>query len=286
MRDPVRRCSADLAAVLVGAFAVACSGGGGGDSPPAPGCTRAPEPTSGPGDTANYFPSEVGWTWTYRVQSSGQLETMSVTATQLVGTETAAVFTTGTDVELVVERPWGAYLLAGGPVTPPLDQLYPSLLLPFPVAVTPAAELGRCTALNPGDVDGDRRDDAADEVVTFAVVSVTDTAQVEYGSFTEVAHVQQVAYVTFRTTSSGTLTATLTQDDRFAPGVGRISSSLTLQVGGYLESDAMSLVSFTAPPAPAASAPGWSEPAAAAARRPSVAEKVLGLARAAIAARR
>jgi hypothetical protein len=245
MREPARRTVAVSVALVITAVASACSGGGS-DGPPAPGCTHAASPATGPGDTLNHFPSEVGWSWTYR-NTSGQLQTLSVNGTQVMGTETAAVFSTG---ELVVERPSGAYVLADPTVEPPLDQLYPTLIMPFPVAVTAATEQGRCTSIGLGDVDGDGKADAADLSSTLQVLSTADTATVEAGAFTGVAHLQQVVTITVRTTASGSATATVTQDDRFAPGVGLVSRSIGSSPPIFAP-ESLALVSYT-PPAPAA----------------------------------
>lgn len=54
------------------ALTLAACGGGGGDPVPAGTCQRAAIPSTGPGDTLHYFPAEVGRTWTYRNESSGQ----------------------------------------------------------------------------------------------------------------------------------------------------------------------------------------------------------------------
>jgi hypothetical protein len=281
MREPVRRAVAVSLALLISAVASSCSGGGG-DPPPAPGCTHAASPATGPGDTLNYFPSEVGWSWTYR-NASGLLQTLAVTGTQVVGTEVAAVFSSG---ELVVERPSGVYVLADPTVAPPLDQLYPTLVIPFPVAATAAVEQGRCTSLDIGDVDGDGKADVADLVSTLQVLSATETAQVEAGAFTSVAHLLQFVTITVRTTASGSASATVMQEDRFAPGVGLISRAIDSSPS-IVTPEFLTLVSFTPAAAPAAKPTRAIEASLDPTRRaPLLEERALLLARAVVEARR
>ncbi len=286
----VRRSALVAFAVAVSASASSCSSGG--DSTPAPACTHAAVPSTGPGDPLDYFPSAVGWTWTYRIESTGDTATMAVTGTQTVGSEVASVFTSSTSsdptptVELVVERPAGAYVLADPSETPPFDQLYPSLVIPFPVAVTPSAEQVRCSALDAGDLDGDGKPDLVDLVASLRVFSITETAGVQAGYFVDVAHVQQVVHVTAHTTASGTLEIDTARDDWFAPGVGRVVSLATISADGLSSSETTSLVSFSRP-GTVATAPGEASPAAAPTDpAPSLAKLALRLARSVLQARR
>ncbi len=236
--------------IAVAALA-SCSGGSGGDSPSAPSCSRPAVSTTGPGDALDYFPNEVGWSWTYYGAETGSV-TWTVTGTVAVGNETASVWSTG---ELVVERPSGAYALSDATVEPPLDQLYPLLLLPFPVATTAAADQGECTSISVGDSDGDGKGDTVDMVATMQVLSVTETAQVMAGSFTDVVHVQQVMHVTNHLSALGTVAETITQDDWFAPGLGLVVRRLEDSAPPYFDDVAsFQLASFTRPPLPAATA--------------------------------
>jgi hypothetical protein len=81
---------------------------------------------------------------------------MTVTGTQVVGTEIASVFTSTTTSdptptnELVVKRPGGVYVLSDPSTEPPFDQLYPSMILPFPLAVVAPTEQVSCHALDVG----------------------------------------------------------------------------------------------------------------------------------------
>jgi hypothetical protein len=282
MREPVRR-SGVVALVAVAAALVSCSGGGGdGKGDPAPGCTHASVPATGPGDPLNYFPSEVGWTWTYRIQSTGGLTATSVTGTQPYGSELASVFTSGSSIELIVERPAGAYVLADLTATPPEDQLYPALVLPYPVAGTPATEQVRCTSLAVGDLDSDGKTDFEDVVATLQVFSALETIQVEAGSFTNLAHAQQIAYVTVRTSAHGSIAVTVTQDDWYAPGVGRVFSAIHASGGGITDSDQMALSSWTTPPAPAKLGLARESLAGPGERVPGLAERALRVARKAL----
>ncbi len=285
MRESIRRFVRVSLAVVACVLASSCSSGAS-DPGPTPGCTRPTGSAAGPGDTQNYFPSEVGWSWTYRVLSTGLLSTTSVSGTQTVGSEVASVFTTGSTLEYIVERPSGAYVLSSSGAAPPFDQLYPSLILPFPVVVTPATQTVNCTSLDVGDLDGDGRSDVADVVATIAVLEVADTITVEAGTFANLAHAEQYALLTVRSTSHGSVSITMTQDDWYGPGVGRVRSAVTVSGGGTSDTDSMGLVSYT-PPVPVIGKPAGpgelsSAPADAA---PAPLERALRLARAQLAAR-
>jgi hypothetical protein len=243
-------------ALAVAVIGTAC---GGSSSKTSTGsCVRAAIPTAGPGDVSNHFPAAVGSTWHYTIDAPPDTVTRSVTGTQLVGTETASVFTstssTSTTVEQVVKRPSGVYVLADASVDPLLAPTYPSLVLPFPVAVTPATQQVSCTDLDIGDADGDGKSDRADLTSTLQVLSITDTSTVAAGTFANVAHVQTDVEMTVRATKAGTLTVHGTQDDWYAPGVGLVISRMVLTLVGYTtETQAMSLASYTIPSAAMAS---------------------------------
>lgn len=282
--------------LLVAAFAAglaACSGGGGNDSIPAGTCQRAAIPSTGPGDTLNYFPSEVGRTWTYLNESSGASVLVTVSGTQVVGSETASLFTSttagsATAPELVVKRPAGVYVLSDPSAEPPFDQLYPSLVLPFPVTPMPETEQATCRALDVGDLDEDGKVDHADITLTLRVYSVTETATITAGSFVDVAHVQSIARIKATTTSHGSIDMVATEDDWFAKGVGRVVSKVTITIPAFAisESATTSLQSWTMPGAAlvAASLSAPADPASAPATR--LEEAALRLAREALGARR
>lgn len=242
---------APLAATLA-----ACGGDSGGG-----GCRTATAPTSGPGDTLAHFPTEVGRSWQYQLGTGGTVS-LAVTGTVPVGTETAAVFVTSTSAdptpssEWLVKRPWGAYVVDDGSADPALAGTYPELVIPFPVQVTETTELARCTNVDAGDLDSDGRGDRADVVETLSVVSITDTAVVPAGTFTDLAHVRKDLQMTVRSSSSGSLTVLASMDDWYAPGVGRVESHRTITVvGGGQSSDTIELVSY-ALPSPLLASPG------------------------------
>ena len=250
----------DLRRLLAAALAVgltACSGGGHDDSIPAGTCRRAAVPSTGPGDTLGYFPAEMGRTWTYRDESTGGNHFVAVSGTQAVGAETAAIFTVTSSgeptavIEQVVKRPAGVYVLSESPpAEPPFAQLYPSLVLPFPVAPMPEVEQATCRALDVGDLDGDLKADHADITVTLRVFSVTETATIAAGSFVDVAHVQTLVRIKATTTSAGSLDVVATQDDWFAKSVGRVVSLMKITIPAYAVSESVttSLESWTQPP--------------------------------------
>ncbi len=287
MLEALRRRAVVASFTLSLAVALAACGGGDGDAIPAGTCRRAAIPSTGPGDTLNYFPAAVGRTWTYRNESSDVIGTTTVSATQPVGAETAFVFITTApsgppSTELVVKRPAGVYVLSDPSAEPPFDQLYPSMILPSPVAVMAPTEQATCRALDLGDLDGDLKPDHADLVVTLRVFSVTETAGVPAGQFFDVAHTQLAAHVTATATTGGTVVVDATQDDWFARDVGRVVSLLRLTAPGMNESTTVSLQSWTVPAGAQALAPA----APASARAPRLEEAALRLARQAVGAAR
>jgi len=258
-------CLAPFAASLV-----AC--GGSSSSPGS--CQYAAAPATGPGDTLDYFPAEVGRSWLYQQASFGTV-TVTVTGTQQVGSETAAVFTSSStssplpSSELLVTRLWGVYLLDDGTSDPVTARTYPELILPFPVQASPTIELVRCTSIDAGDLDGDGRGDRADLVETSSVVSITETAVIPAGSFTDVVHLRKDLRMTLRSSSSGSLSVEASQDDWYARGVGRVVAHRTVTVvGGASQSDTIQLTSF-ALPIPRLASPG---PSSAATPTPALAD--------------
>jgi len=269
IRPPLRLLAATIAATALGAC--------GSKSSDEPGtCERAPVPTTGPGDAFSYFPAELGRTWTYDIEGTGATDLVRVDSMTVAGNETVWQFTSVAsndpatlNIEPVVKRPAGVYVLTDPSVTPPLDKVYPTLVLPFPVAVTPKTLQIQCTNLDVGDLDGDGRGDRAYIVGYLQVLSVTETAQVGAGSFVDVAHVQTTATVSIRASSYGTVTADATEDDWYAKGVGRVVSLLSLAVdGGPPSMQTESLLSYTVPAAVAAPHPSASRAESGAASSP------------------
>jgi hypothetical protein len=273
-----------LLALALVATTAAC--GGSSSKPPASGCTRAAIPATGPGDVSNHFPAGVGSTWSFVVDVSGSPVTRTVTGTQPVGSETAALFSTttsgSTTVEQVVKRPSGVYVLTDASVDPLLAATYPTLILPFPLVVMPATQQATCTNLDIGDADGDGKADLADLTSTLKVLSITETTSVAAGSFTDVAHVQTEAIMNLRGTAAGALTIQATQDDWYAPGVGLVVSKVVLTIPGFgSDTQTMSLVTYAVSTAAAASRDSQASPVLPGGRahRASVEEAVLEAAR-------
>jgi hypothetical protein len=249
-----------LGCTLVLALVASSLPGCGGSSSSGGTCQRAAVPATGPGDTLHYFPAEVGRSWTYGVTGmdfgtpvpAGTTTTVNVTGTQVVGGETASLFATlgSSGSEQVVKRPAGVYVLADPSVQPPLDQLYPSLVLPFPVAPTVRTLQVQCTDIDFGDLDGDGKSDRGDVTAYLSVISVTETATIQAGAFIDVAHVVTDATVTVRGTKVGTVTIVATEDDWYAKDVGRVVSRLQMSSSGMsLVDESQSLISYTLPPA-------------------------------------
>lgn len=254
--------------LLTVAVLSACPGGSDKDEIPPGTCRKAPIPSTGPGDTLSYFPAQVGWSWTYN-QNGGGTVTATVSGTQVVGSETASVFTTTSTSsptptqELVAKRPAGVVVLADPAGDPTDQQLSPELILPFPVAVMPRTEEIRCASLDLGDVDYDGKSDYADVVEYLTVFSTTETAEVAAGYFTNVANVLREAQMTVRASAVGTFALNLAMQDWYAPGIGRVVSLRTVSAAGYSDSTTIALASWTVPAAPALAAVAAAAPTAA-----------------------
>jgi len=237
-------------AVIALALSTAC----GGDDSSGGTCTRAPVPATGPGDALGYFPVEVGRTWTYSNQSGTTLlpetTTISVSGTEVVDGETVYLFTSSNPddgTELVAKRAAGVYALADPSVEPPLDQMYPSLLLPFPVAPATRQQLVRCSDIDLGDLDEDGEVDRGDIQAGLTVYSVTEPATVIAGSFTT-AHVYTDVTMTVRASSVGTVMLDGIEDDWYAPGVGLVLSLFQVTSGAtQLAHETHALISYTVP---------------------------------------
>jgi hypothetical protein len=254
--QPHTRHRAGIAALAVVTLA-ACSSGGG-DHPGS--CSRAQEPTTGPGDVDLYFPADVGRSWLYSASvtqygmpTSYQI-TVAVTGTQPSGTETASIFTaTNTQSysatsQLIVKRPWGVYELSDGSATPPLDQLYPSLVLPFPIVDRGPTLLMQCSNATTVDLDGDGKADHVDLVANLSV-HTGETADVGAGHFDGLVNVQIDAQITAHGSSLGTLVVTDTKNEWYAAGVGRVVIGEQLSAGGQSETLSAGLLSYFVPTA-------------------------------------
>jgi len=246
------RFGAVLAALALSSLA-GC-GGGGGDPPGS--CTRAAIPTTGPGDVDSYFPADVNRTWTYQVTETGYGSyqfTNSVIGTTPVGTETAYVFTTtdtigGYSSQLIVKRLAGVYELSDGSAEPPLDQLYPSPVLPFPVVDQPPTLVVSCSNVAIADLDGDGKGDHMD-LTAYLGVHTGETASVGAGDFTDVANVQTDLTITVNGSSGASMSITTTKNEWYAPGTGRVSvySVLSAPAAGVYDEMSAGLQSLFVP---------------------------------------
>jgi hypothetical protein len=177
------------------------------------------------------------------------------------------VFTTGSTAQLVVKRPWGAYVLSDGSVDPPLDALYPSLVLPFPVVAQNATRLVTCTNVATPDLDGDGKPDRID-LTADLTVHTGETAEVGAGTFVDVANVQTSAVITAHGSSLGSVALTLVGNEWYAPGVGRVSMRQELSGPGLYELATGALASYAPPAALAPAAPASLATAAAVVEAP------------------
>jgi hypothetical protein len=239
------------ASVLI--LSEACGGGSSGASSGGS-CWRAPIPTTGPGDTLGYFPIDVGRSWMYTNQTGASVSpgttTISVAGSVVVNGETVYSFTSSNPddgTSLIVMRGAGVYELADPSAEPPLDQLYPSLLLPFPVAPAARQEEVRCDDVSLGDLDGDGYADRGDVRAGLSVLSITEPVTVGAGRFTT-AHVHTDVTMTVRATSAGTVKMDGTEDDWYAQSVGLVYSLLRATSDGTTIADEThALLSYSVP---------------------------------------
>jgi hypothetical protein len=200
-------------------------------------CRLARPATNGPGDVSNHFPVTTGSSWFYQARSSGpgapppSRSRVEVTGVRQVDGATVAVFSAvpldgqGTASEALLEKgPGGLVIHAGPEVGRPASQLYPQLLVPFPLVAGTSLEQVSCTGLDSGsDLDGDGRNERLDARGTVKVVgeeSVTTPA----GTFTAMRVDLQLT-LTLRGSLGQTATTEGTESDWLAPGVGLVRST-------------------------------------------------------------
>lgn len=229
---------------------LAACGDGGGD-----GACRlaAPSPT-GPGDATLLFPMPAGASWLHDqttiagLASTTERWRLEVDGTRPVSGAVATVLratlvggSTPPQESLFVSAPGGLSEHGQG-LPPPLDRLSPLLLLPFPP--TPASfEQAVCSGLDLGeDLDGDGRSERLD-VRSVVTVAAEEAVAVPAGDFLATP-ARTVVDLTIRATGGQQASATLTQTDWFAPGVGRVRSVSTTSGDGIPESEETVLLGY------------------------------------------
>lgn len=237
------------------AFLVAC----GGSSDPQTVCTHAAVPATGPGDVSQYFPVEVGRTWTYQTCCDGPgTHVVTVGApTTLQGEQVSQLEYTwtinpysggvesGSGVDRYAVRPAGVYLVSSTDASSPVEKALPLLVLPFPVQLPEETLQVTCTHVRVSE-GGTVVD--ADLSVSFMSVS-TGLDMTVSGSleFTDVAYVFRNVELTMRV-GGATVPATIGILDWYAPGVGLIKEEVTMITAGYMGTDAIELSSYAPPP--------------------------------------
>ena len=221
-------------------------------------CRRSTASGEGPGDVSGYFPLEVGSRWFYEVEDSvGGLRSgepyqvsVEVTGTQPASGATASVFTTTLlggggppSVSLFSKGPSGVTEHAGGEIDPALAQLYPYQILAFPFTQGAISDLVSCQGLDYGqDLDGDGKNERVDVQSTASTVG-DEVVAVTVGTFTG-RRVDTRTTITLRSSSGQAATVEANESTWYAPGIGRVRSSMTIVAGGSSETSEQRLVGF------------------------------------------
>lgn len=229
---------------FVVATLVGCGGGGGGG-----GGSGLPDGLvfSAAG---KFFPTDAGSRWVYTNGTDGEITTQTITGTQPVAGGTARVLQ---GVDLVDGRRSTAYYLTdsegvreylpdnGDPVTRALSGLH---AIRWPAAAGDNFALLERTVDSGVDYDGDNRPDRIALRVDLSVVG-SETITTPAGRFENSAHQRQTLQQTLLP-SSGQAAATLvaTIDSWFAPGVGLVRSTITLQGNGQTSRETQTLTGY------------------------------------------
>lgn len=238
-----------LLALISVLLLAACGDGGGGGS-----CRLATPSPTGPGDATGLFPMPAGARWLYdettvvglgstterwRLEVDGTRPVAGAVATVLRATMVGG---SAPPQESLFVAAAGGLSEYGQGLPPPLDRLSPLLLLPFPP--TPGSfEQVVCTGLDLGeDLDGDGRSERLD-VRSVVTIAGAEEVRVPAGTFLATP-AQTVLEVTIRATGGQQASATITQTDWLAPGVGRVRSVGTTTGGDVPESDETVLLGY------------------------------------------
>jgi hypothetical protein len=229
--------------VVLTLLASACGGGGGGGD----GSTRP----VGPGDTEKFFPDAVGDTWFYdstfgdpaepnmHQHGFGQVE---VTGTKSFGNVTARIFRTSStdDPSYVLDTYYGK---DGNGVTnhgnnDPSDTLtsaiVPYLEAKFPLAIGVITNVSRSNVDFGEDLDGDLRNEKIDFSLRISMDGF-EAQTVPAGTFGRTARRTSKIEGTIRTTSSGNVPFSATDELWSAPGVGIVRQRTTFSAGGIAD---------------------------------------------------
>lgn len=240
-----------LAALLaVGLALPACNG----KTEVEPGCRIRSPSSTGPGDVGNHFPITTGNHWLYDVvTSTGGYETgrhreeVVVTGTRGDG---ASVFElrpgNGDPVTQAVyaKGPSGVTELADGSEEPPLDAVFPNMLLEWPLEAGRSFEQVSCTGLATADLDGDGLGERLD---LRSVVTVVGPETVETPAATIAAvKVETTIPLTVRASGGVRVDAQANAQDWYAPGVGLVRSRRTMTTNGLVEVEERFLTGWVA----------------------------------------
>lgn len=240
-------------ALLTASLLTACGGGGGGGSNSGPSPVTPPEnptpvitgtgsaPSTGPGDSMNYFPMDIGNHWFFLKSESDQPDTyltVSTTGTKSVLNTQATVFARDSGGGGVPEN---YYTSTGGGITflgnndstdPTTNSIVPSVQLLFPV------QLGNQSSISATNAPGGKTDQGQDITIDFTQTVTNEsfeTLATPAGTFTNV--LKQVTQLDGTAHSGGQSVAVSGTDiSWFAPGIGIIKETETISANGSVQS--------------------------------------------------
>lgn len=219
-----------------------------------PGCRMHTPSSAGPGDVGSHFPIATANHWLYDVVTmTGGSETERYLAeVAIIGTrdDGASVFEfrpgNGDPVTRAVfaKGPSGVTQLSDGSEEPPLDAVFPNMLLEWPLEAGRSFEQVSCTGLTTADLDGDGRGERLDLRSVVTVVG-EETVGTQVATF-EAMKVETVITLTIRASGGGRADAQGQTQDWYAPGVGLVRSRTTTVLDGREEVEERTLAGWVA----------------------------------------
>jgi hypothetical protein len=247
MRTAALDCKGKYLIMLLAIAIQGCGGGGGGGGPGTGALGNTLPPTSGPGDTQQYFPDATGDAWYYdSVQTPvgasevRSLESVLVTGPTTVMGVSARVFEDtvyGSDSaagdDYYFKNSGGVAYVGSNATGDTFSAAFaPYIVGLFPLAVGTVANITKNGVSLGADVDGDGIADTADLTLKAGVVGF-ETLAVDFASFANAVKTATTIdgnVILSSTHASVPFSSTVTQWN--APGVGMLKQTLTVTLQG------------------------------------------------------
>jgi hypothetical protein len=248
-------------AIFCCAALTACGGGGGGGSksgPPAATVTgNGLAPSTGPGDTASYFPSTTGdqWSFNYTTSDTTALSPFAIVGVAVNGTKTVqgvnATIFTRTDPTVASGGSDQYFYVNGGGVTllgknDATDSITP-LIAPYVELLFPV-QIGSVSSLSATNLPFGK-DQNGNPITLNLTQSITNVAieslDVPAGTFANAMHQTTNVAGTALDRGQSTPAVSGTDDTWLVPGIGQVKEQTAVRGGATLVSGAAELRGYT-----------------------------------------